>query len=439
MATKPHNDDALEHLHWFRNATPYIQAHRNKTLVIALGGETVQSSHFSQIIQDLLLLHSLGIRLIIVHGARPQINARLQQAGITSQFSENRRITNAESLPYVVQACGKVRHKIEAALSTGTSNRSQTQVTVFSGNMLTARPYGVREGTDYAYTGEVRKVNSAAINALLEMGGIVLLSHVGYSPTGEFFNCSWEEIAVNTAIACKADKLIVFSHAGGIRKDGVLIRELNTQEADQYLNTNALSDPQQASALKAALKACRNGVNRCHLLSHQEQGALLKELFTTTGSGTLLSQNDYEQLRPATIEDVGGIIALIGPLEEEGVLVRRSRERLETEIHRFFVTERDGIIIGCAALYPFDKQAELACVAVDPEYRHGQRGDALLRAVETAARAQGITSLFVLTTRTGQWFQERGFVSADVSILPQHKKSLYNLQRNSLVFNKTLV
>lgn len=431
--------DQFAHLQWFRNATPYIQQHRQQTFVIALGGDAVQHAQFSQLIRDILLLNSLGIRLVLVHGSRPQINARLAQMNLTPTFQHNRRITDDAALPYVVEACGTVRHHIEAALSMGATQPTQRgahhNVSVFSGNMLTARPLGVRDGINFGHTGAVRKVNGEAINALLDLGGIVLLSHVGYSPTGEFFNCAWEEIAEATAIACNAHKLIILNESGGVHEQGELIRVLNTQQAEQCLPQLNTADQR---ILSAALRACQQGVERCHLISYQEPGALIRELFTIEGSGTLLSRNDFEVVRSATIEDVGSILGLIEPLEEQGVLVKRSREHLEAEIDHFIVIERDNIIVGCAALYPFDNIGELACVAVHPEHRHDNRGDALLDAIETRAREQGLTGIFVLTTQTAQWFKERGFTAGDISQLPVKKQALYNLQRNSLVFNKNL-
>ncbi|MBV1869270.1 MAG: amino-acid N-acetyltransferase, partial [Gammaproteobacteria bacterium] len=189
-----------------------------------------------------------------------------------------------------------------------------------------------------------------------------------------------------------------------------------------------------------ASDVCEQGLQRSHLISHQEDGALIKELFTLDGSGTLVVKGSYERLRQANIDDVGGILDLIAPLEDEGILVRRSREHLETEISQFIVLERDEMIIGCAALYPFTEGSggELACLATHPEYRDGARGDLLLKEVETLAGSMGLTSLFVLTTRTAHWFLEKGFIPAELDALPNGRKTLYNYQRKSKVFKKAL-
>ena len=438
MATDDGTPD--QYVNWFRSASPYITAHRGKTFVIAFGGEAVQHPNFIHLIHDIALLDSLGIRLILVHGSRPQINERLAESGIQSQFAQKRRITDTSALPAVTQACGYVRHQIEAALSMG-MNHSPMQgakIEVFSGNFLTARPYGVRDGVDFQHTGEVRKVNTRAIHQVLDHRGITLISHMGYSPTGELFNCAWEEIAEAVATQIQADKLIILDEDAGLFNEaGALIRELTTAEGRDLLTRQ---DAKDLPHLEAALRACEQGVSRCHLLSFQQNGALIRELFTLDGSGTLLARETYEKIRQATIDDVGGLLELIEPLEQEGVLVRRSRELLETEIDQFLLIERDGVIIACAALYPFpeEKSGELACVVVDPGYRKGQRGDKLLAQIESRARQAGLTSLFVLTTRTAHWFHERGFQPASPDQLPRQKKKLYNLQRNSRVFIKPL-
>lgn len=429
-----------QYVHWFRSAAPYINAHRGKTFVIAFGGEAVQHDNFIHLIHDIALLDSLGIRLILVHGSRPQITHRLKQANITSQFAQNRRITDTQSLTAVTQACGEVRHQIEAALSMGLTQSPMhgAEIEVFSGNFLVARPYGVRNGVDFQHTGEVRKVNTKAIQQILNQSGITLISHMGYSPTGELFNCAWEEIAEAVAVEIEADKLILLDQEPGLQDSKQqLIKELTTAEAETLLQTQPESE---LNHLKAALRACRQGVDRCHLLSFQQNGALLRELFTLDGSGTLLTRESYEKIRTATIDDVGGLLDLLAPLEQDGVLVRRSRELLETEIDQFLLIERDDVIIGCAALYPFheEKSGELACVVVHPNYRQGQRGDALLQKIVEQARTMGLTTLFVLTTRTAHWFHERGFTPATLKELPKQRQKLYNLQRNSKVFVKHL-
>ena len=425
-------------LRWFRATMPYINAHRGKIFVIGFGGEAVLHPYFEDIIHDLTLLHSLGIQLVVVHGMRPQIEERLQRAHLLSTYHQKIRITEAAVLPFVLEAAGVTRMAIEAQLSTGLINSPMhnASVRICSGNFVVAKPYGIREGVDYCHTGEVRRIESQSIQRHLAAGEMVLLSPIGYSPTGETFNLAWEEVAQAAAQALQADKLFLLTDGEIQNTQNELIRELNLDAAKQWLN----STTQLKIPLQAAIAACENGVQRCHLVSLEIRGGLLHELFTREGCGTLLSVDAYEQIRQATIDDVGGILELIRPLEEEGILVRRSRELLETEIPYFTVIERDGMMIGCAALYPFTQSGygEMACVVVHPDYRDQQRGVALLNYVEKQAKQLAIQHLFVLTTRTGHWFLEQGFVAGHVEQLPVEKQTLYNYQRQSKVFIKPL-
>jgi amino-acid N-acetyltransferase len=428
---------------WFRQASPYINAHRGKTFVVLFGGEAVEAEHFSSLIHDLALLHSLGIRLVLVHGARTQVEARLREAGREMRYVNGLRLTDADDLRYVKQAVGRVRIRIEARLSMGVANSPmhEARLRVVSGNMITARPLGVRDGVDYGFTGEVRRIDDRAIRLWLDQDAIVLLSPLGYSPTGEIFNLSAEEVATATAMALRADKLLVLSESPALcDSSGRPIRQLSPGDTERLLAEQLNLTEETARHLRQALRACQAGVSRIHLLSRRVDGALLLELFTRDGVGTMINADFYEGIRQATIDDVGGILELIRPLEDDGTLVRRSRERLEMEIERFILLERDGAIIGCMALYPFPKErlGELAGVAVHPDYRNSGRADALLRYIERQAREQALHRLFVLTTRAAHWFRERGFEPAEVAELPVQKQTLYNWQRRSKVFIKTL-
>jgi len=407
--------------------------------VIMLGGETLAHPMFEHIIHDLALLNSLGVRLVLVHGARPQIDALCQQKNIEPQFHLNKRITDGPMLATVQQAVGQLRAQIEAVLSTGMSNSPMhgADIRVLSGNFVMAKPLGVIDGVDFANTGEVRKIDGSAIERVLQNNAMVLSNCLGYSRTGETFNLPVEDVATQTAIALQADKLILFGEQNCLTDGkGELLKEVITSSIPALLNTSLNNE--QRNQLTAAKKAVDGGVKRCQLIQHQIDGALLSELFTLDGSGTLISQSQQEQLRSAHMDDVVGILELLKPLEEKGVLVRRSREVLETEIDNFRVLVKDDMVLGCAALYAYEDMAELACVAIHDDYRGGDRGDRLLNTLETEAKNQGIKALFVLTTRTALWFEERGFRAAKIDDLPQQKQSLYNLQRGSKVFIKAL-
>ncbi len=428
---------------WFRDFSPYINAFRGRTFVIAFGGEVIAEEQFATLVHDIALLNSLGVRLVLVNGARPQIEERLQERGVEMHYVNGLRITDEAALTCVKEAAGAVRVEIEALLSMGlaTSPMAGAQIRVASGNFVTAQPLGIRDGVDYLHTGEVRRIDGEAIQRQLNEKAIVLLSPLGYSPTGEVFNLSAEDVATAAAIELEADKLIYLVDGAGLQlDDGTLVRELSLGDAETFLEEHGQLPEALGKALYSALYACDKGVSRAHLINRHQDGSLLMELFTRDGVGTLISADVYEGMGQADIEDVGGILELLAPLENDGVLVRRSRERLETEIDHFTVVERDGMIIACAALYPFAEEGlgELACMAVRDEYRNEGRGDSLLDYIEKQARELGISRLFVLTTRTAHWFQERGFEPASLKELPLERQRLYNYQRRSKVFIKQL-
>ncbi|SES92426.1 N-acetylglutamate synthase [Nitrosospira multiformis] len=442
----------MDFVTWFRSVAPYINSFRHKVFVVAFGGEVVADGKFIELVHDLNLLASLGVRLVLVHGARPQIESRLNEHDLQTTYIRGMRVTDAAALQCVKESIGRVRVEIEALLSMGLPNSpmANAAIRVASGNFVTARPIGVIEGIDLMHTGEVRKVDISAIRSRLEQGELALLSPLGYSPTGEIFNLTLENVAAETAIALKAEKLIFLMDTEGIEKSTVdseqalLLRELTVAEGRSLLKefgrkTVKLAEDAQLY-LPFALHACERGVSRVHLISRHVDGAILQELFTHSGIGTMISEGPLQNLRDARIEDVGAILQLIEPLEADGTLVRRSRELLEMEIDRFVVIEHDRMTVGCAALYPFpdDMAGELACLTVHPDYRSAGCGDALLKAIEAKARSQGSKKLFVLTTRTAHWFVERGFLSADVNQLPKVKQGLYNYQRRSKVFMKPL-
>ncbi len=430
-------------VHWFRAAAPYIHAFRGKTFVIAFGGEVLSDGQFTRLAHDLNLLNSLGVRLVLVHGVRPQVEEHLTQRDAVIRYADGLRVTDDAALACVKEAVGEVRVEIEALLSMGLPNSpmANADIRVASGNFVTARPLGVRGGVDLLHTGEVRTINAAAIRQRLEDNDIVLRSPLGYSPTGEIFNLSLEDVATNAALTLGADKLIFLMETEGVHNArGGLLRVLTVPEAEKIVTAKRNLPEDVGFYLPCAITASKQGVSRVHLISRHVDGALLSELFTHAGIGTMLTPARLETLRPASIDDVGGILELIRPLEEDGMLVRRSRERLEMEIERFIVLEHDGILIGCAALYPFtdERAGELACLAVHVDYRGSARGDALLEAAEKKARALKLKHLFVLTTRTAHWFIERDFKEIDVSELPTQKQALYNYQRRSKVFVKPL-
>jgi len=437
----PGHPDA-QFISWFRSVAPYFHAFRGKTFVIAFGGEVLSEGKFVELAHDINLLHSAGIRLVLVHGSRPQIEAQLKRRRARSRYANGLRVTDTVALECVKEAVGLLRVEIDTLLSLGLPNSPMAgaAINTASGNFITAQPMGVHDGVDFQYTGSVRKVDAQAIAGCLDAGNIVIVSPVGYSPSGEVFNLAMEDVAVATAEALRAEKLIFFSDAPVEDDAGEVVSELTAQEAAERLARSSKMTDDTRLYLAHAVEGVRAGVGRAHVISRNVYGALLIELFTHEGSGTMITADKVVKLRPAAIDDIGGILRLLEPLEADGTLVRRGRELFEREIDRFAVIEHDGVIVGCAALYPFPKAAagELACLAVQPDYRNEGYGERLVRHIESQARASRMKKLFVLTTRATHWFIERGFAPARVTALPRERKALYNYQRRSKILVKPL-
>ncbi len=434
---------------WFRAVAPYMHAYRGKTFVVAMAGELIAAGKLNAFVQDLAILHSMGIKLVLVHGFRPQVNEQLAAKGHVSRFSHGLRITDEVALDAAQEAAGQLRFEIEAAFSQGLPNTPMANSTVrmVSGNFLTARPVGIVDGVDFMHSGLVRRVDAVAIRRAIDIGALVLLSPFGFSPTGEAFNLTMEDVATSTAIALRADKLLFLTEMPGIRE--------NPQDADAAIDTElALADAKRMLAslpaptqpsdtafyLQHCVRACEGGVERSHILPFATDGALLLEVFTHDGIGTMVVDEKLESLREATADDVGGILQLIEPFERDGTLVRRERTEIERDIANYTVIEHDGIIFGCAALYPYPeaRTGEMAALTVSAQVQGQGDGERILKRIEQRAKAMGLDSIFVLSTRTMHWFIKRGFVQVDPEHLPEARKRKYNWDRRSMVLVKKL-
>jgi amino-acid N-acetyltransferase len=427
---------------WLRAVAPYIHAFRGKTMVIGFAGELVTAGRLNALVQDLSLLHAMGMRLVLVYGSRPQIEEQMTLRGAQSRYHAGLRITDAVALECAKEAAGETRLDIEAAFSQGLPNTpmAHSTVRILSGNFVTARPVGIVDGIDHEHTGLVRKVDVQAIRLALTSGALVLLPPLGFSPTGEAFNLGMEDLACATAVALDADKLIFVTETGGIvDAQGTLLTEITESQARALLLSDTLPSD-AADYLRYALKACDGGVARAHVVPFELDGSVLLELFLHDGVGSMVVEETLEALREANQDDVGGLLALIRPLEDDGTLVKRDRSLIEREVANFTVIEHDGVIFGCAALYAFeeDGMGELACLVVNKHVQGQGDGERLLTRIEQRARAAGLKRLFVLTTRTAHWFQKRGFTVGTVDDLPRGRQNLYNWQRKSQVLLKPL-
>ena len=437
---------------WFRSVAPYIHMHRGKTLVAGVPGEAIAAGKLPNIVQDLALIHSMGLQIILVYGFRPQVNEQLAVKGHPPSYHNGIRITDAVALDCVLEAAGQLRYEVEAAFSQALPNTPMAgaMVKVVSGNFVTARPMGIVDGVDYQHTGLVRKIDAALIQQLLDQGTIVLLSPLGCSPTGEAFNLNMENVATAVASELHADKLIFVSEIPGIPErpleppgeNNRIDTELPLADAERILRQ--LPFPEKptdlAFYLGHCITACRNGVERSHIIPYAVDGSLLLEIYMHDGIGTMVVDEKLESLREATIEDVGAILQLIEPFEEDGTLIKRQRHEIERDAHLYTVIEHDGVIFGCAALYPYpeEKTGEMASVTVSAQVQGQGDGDKLLRRIEQRARAMGLQSIFVLTTRTMHWFIKRGFKVVDADWLPEARKRKYNWDRKSQVLVKRL-
>ena len=434
---------------WFRTVAPHIHAYHGKTFVVAITGELIAAGKLSSFAQDLAILHAMGIKLVLVHGFRPQVNEQLRSKGHEARYSHGLRITDAVALDSAQEAAGQLRFEIEAAFSQGLPNTPMANaiVRVVSGNFLTARPVGIVDGVDFIHSGVVRKVDGAAIRRAIDIGAMVLLSPFGFSPTGEAFNLTMEDVATSTAIALQADKLLFITEVPGIHEDmadleSAIDTELALADAERLLA--ALPRPEKptdpAFYLQHCVRACRGGVERSHILPFATDGALLMEVFTHDGIGTMVVDEKLESLREATSDDIGGVLQLIEPFERDGTLVKRDRTEIERDIGHYTVIEHDGVIFGCAALYPYPeaRTAEMAALTVSPQVQSQGDGERILKRVEQRARAMGLDSIFVLTTRTMHWFIKRGFAVVDPEWLPEARKRKYNWDRRSQVLVKKL-
>jgi amino-acid N-acetyltransferase len=437
---------------WFRSVAPYIHMHRGKTFVVAVCGEAIAAGKLTTIAQDLALIQSMGVKIVLVHGFRPQVNEQLAAKGHAPKYSHGIRITDSVALDCAQEAAGQLRYEIEAAFSQGLPNTPMAGATVrvMSGNFITARPVGIVDGVDFQHSGLVRKVDTAGIMRTLDMGAMVLLSPFGFSPTGEAFNLTMEEVATSVATDLQADKLIFLTEIPGlaldpsqpISEDNPIDTELPLLAAEKMLATlpGAQLPTDTAFYLQHCVKACKGGVERSHILPFALDGALLLEVYVHDGIGTMIVDEKLESLREATPDDVGGVLQLIEPFERDGTLVKRDRTEIERDITNYSIIEHDGVIFGCAALYPYPeaRTAEMAALTISPQVQGQGDGERILKRVEQRAKAAGLDSIFVLTTRTMHWFIKRGFVQVDPDWLPEARKRKYNWDRKSQVLVKKI-
>ena len=433
---------------WVRQAAPYIHAFRGKIFVIGLSGETILSPHLQSIIHDIALLDAMGVKLVLVHGSRPQIDAEIIEKGLTPEFHKGLRVTDKNALECVKSATGKMRIEIEALLSQGLPNTPLAGgfLRMTGGNFFSAKPVGVVDGIDHQYTGNVRKVIADEILADLSQENVVLISPIAASPSGEIFNLSSEEVTEAVATAISADKLVWLCKGQGlVNQDNKLIKSITVNDVETLLQPDQLANHNQSEEviriLPSSIKACKRGIDRIHILNRESDGAMLMEFFTHEGIGTVISKTSLAQIRQATSHDVDAIQHLIAPLETEGFLRKRERTTIDETITDFLVLSHDDVVVGCAALHINEDQktGELACLTVANNFQKLGYGQLLCKHIEEKARRLELTYIYTLTTRTLHWFREQGFIETSSEKLPQARQDSYSKEkRQSKILLKEL-
>ena len=469
----------------FRGSAQYIANHRNTLVIYHIPGDLLEWSGFKNLMDDIALTWLLGIKVIIVTGCRTQLDRRLQterqKQSFEHQHQQNNnynneeqqetrqhfgvRITDMNALRLLKEEAGHVRFEVERQLARslrlhGGLNRNGCDGNVLSGNFYSAQPFGVIDGVDYMYTGFPRRVEVEKIRQCHISNDIVLMTSLGASPSGEVFNVNSEFLAATVAGAMSASKVVFFTVHGTAFRDKTknkIIQNLRSTDAMNFLRHHkvrihskgfATIDDEEITHSEAtaetlikvgwALKALQKGVKRAHIIA-PTNGALLQELYTRDGSGTLISRDLYEGIRPANVNDINGIYELIEPLVNRGTLVPRSKTTLEKDINTYYVYTRDSLVVACAQLKRFeDGFAEIGCMVVSKKYRSQGRGDAMLGYLERLSVQCGCSNVFVLSTQTMEWFIERGFKPASVDSLPPSRKAVYNHERKSKIYMKKI-
>jgi len=419
--------EAIDPIKWFRRASPYIYLHRQKTFVLCVDQAAMRSPNFNNVLRDVTLLHALGVRIVLVHDLEtPEF--------VEEQTGHQAPIANESQLSELMANIGGATHQVIASLSANAHHASPfySDLVACTGNFIRAQPLGVMGGHDQGFKGKPRKVNKSAIAALLDDDMLVVIPPVGYALTGETFILNCQSLAGEVAKALHADKLIYFLPSHGLVDDaGHRISERSTTQLED-------DDDSLASGIKQGIKsALTDQSNRCHLVSYAHDGALLEELFTMTGSGTIVTPGPAV-IRSAVAEDVEAMLELIRPLERSGALIERSRDDLDQNLADYLVVDLEGQLIGCGALHEFGDTAEIASLATDPHHRDQDYGERLLSSLLHRAMQRGVKAVFVLTTQTEHWFLERGFMRAEKDHLPAPKLAKYNSQRNSKVLIRPL-
>jgi len=451
------NNINLSQVDLIREVFHYQSRFEGSTMVFKIDYPVTQESGFPGLVKDLALLAKTGFKVIIVPGAKENIDAVLKQHDIDTQYcSDNSstfdfpiRITTTQALPYVEMAAFDVASRFMTFLS-------GSRVEALIGNFVRARGLGIKNGIDTEHTGVVDKIYADSLERVLNLGMVPILPCIGWSPSGKPYNVLSDEIALAVSSALGAAKLFIVSFHKGLRADiftlpentekradGSLVR-LTPQEAEALITANSglsgvneeeTAGRQYLREIKLGLRASRAGVHRVHIIDGREEGSVLKELFSNLGVGTMIYTDEYDSIRVFHSRDLPDILRLMEPLMQKGVLVRRNPEQIQEKKDDYSVLEIDGSIRACGALHDWgEAQGEIAAVATDPQYTDLGLGRKIVGYLVEKGRKSKMKRVFVLTTQTQDWFEALGFKETSVDSLPEQKRKVYDQSRKSKIY-----
>jgi amino-acid N-acetyltransferase len=420
-----------------RGILTYIPGFREKTFVIALDGAIIADDNFPNILLDLAVLRSLSIRLVLVHGAAHQLQELANTLGVPISNADGTGITDAETLKLALTAANRITHEVLEGLASNDLRAAYT-------NAVIAHPYGIVGGVDRLFTGRVEKVDTDFLNQLLEKGVTPVIAPLGFDGDGRTFRVNSDGVALEVAEALKASKLIFVTNRNGFTKDGQEASQISVAEAEDYFKKHKADILENmVSKFEHSIRACRNGVSRVHVIDGRIDEALLTEIFSNEGVGTMIYANEYQAVRRALKKDVRAIRNLIRESVEQEELVKRTRQDIISQLQDYYVFQIDGNIVGCVALHvqPDGESAELACLSVSSAHENMGIGQKLMLFAEDAAKQKGVKSIFLLSTRTFNYFQQKGaYKEGSPNDLPPARREKYeNSGRNSKVLVKPLI
>lgn len=423
-----------------RQAFGYIDRFKNELFVIKIDDILISNPLFPILIKDLVLLHRMGIRIILVPGARTRIDEVLKTYNVSCSTINGIRISPPESIPFIKMAAFDVSNNIMTMLA-------ECEAHAVIGNWVRARSIGVRNGINYQSSGTVERLQIDILNNVLEDGLIPIFPNIGWSGKGKPYNLSSNELALTLSIELKAAKLFFVTDKGGIHQgeykipDGAfvtgegIISQLNREQAQEFLDLNSSDSYDESLELVSlGLEACNLGVKRVHIVDGHIEGMILKEIFSNRGLGTMIYGNQHENIRKMTHSDIPEVLRMMHPAVEDKILIPRTASDLEKKIKDYIVYEVDGTVHGCGALHKYGQQGEIAAIVVDEMYINAGIGKKIVSYLMEKALAMKLKQVFLLTTQTSDWFSQLGFVQGEISDLPKEKQKTYNYDRNSLVF-----